>query len=428
MQEIIGKSPGWIISWGTMLILFFIFLLLLFSMIFKFPDTIKSDIVLTTENPPANLIARSPGKIHRLSVADNQHVKAGEILAIIENPADYNDVMIIKKWTDSLIQTDTALLNFPSRRVFKSTSIQLGEIQPLFSDCLNRISDYSYYQLNNPEKQKITALKQELERYADLNRELAKQSSIIKREMEIMQKQNNRDKALHSSGSISDAELEKSESSLLSKEYAFGLAKVELSNNRLEETRVNQGIITLQSQINEKLDEKERKVRESVSNLRSGIATWEDRFVLITPVTGMVSFSRIWNENQTVATGELVMTVIPVNQGKVIGKVRLPMEGAGKVKEGQQVIIKLAHYPYMEYGMLQGKIETIAEAPDESVYMMQVYLPDTLITTYGKAIVFRQEMQGKAEIITEELTLMTRILNPMRHIIRRHKAIGRSKE
>jgi hypothetical protein len=75
--------------------------------------------------------------------------------------------------------------------------------------------------------------------------------------------------------------------------------------------------------------------------------------------------------------------------------------------------------------MLQGKIESIASAPDESVYMVQVSLPDSLVTTYGKPVIFRQEMQGKAEIITEELTLLTRILNPMRHIIRRHKAIGK---
>jgi multidrug resistance efflux pump len=424
IQDIIGRSPGWITTWGTTIVFSFIFLIILFSFVFKFPDTVKSEIVLTTENSPATLIARSAGKIQRLFVTDNKLVKPGEILAIIENPADYRDVMVIKRWTDSM-HADTADQNFPALQAFDNTSFQLGEIQPLLSDYLNRNSDYHCYGIDNPVKQRMAALKQELERYSDLNRELAKQSSILKKEFEIMQKQHDRNKTLHAAGSISDVDLEESESLLLSKDYEFGQTKVALSNNRLQETRVNQEIITLESEFNETLGEKERKLQESLLNLRAAIATWENRYVLITSVPGKVSFSSVWNENQSVTSGELVMTVVPLVPGRIIGKVKLSMEGAGKVKEGQQVIIKLAHYPYLEFGMLQGKIESIAAAPDESIYMVQVSLPDSLITTYGKTIIFRQEMQGKAEIITEELTLMTRILNPIRHIIRRHKAIGR---
>jgi hypothetical protein len=57
------------------------------------------------------------------------------------------------------------------------------------------------------------------------------------------------------------------------------------------------------------------------------------------------------------------------------------------------------------------------------MYMVQVNLQDSLLTSYGKTIDFHREMQGQAEIITEQMTLMTRLLNPIRHILRRQRTI-----
>ena len=187
---------------------------------------------------------------------------------------------------------------------------------------------------------------------------------------------------------------------------------------------MKQEIVTLEAEVREKQFEKERTIRESLSNLSAAIATWENRYVFTAPVAGKVSFSKVWNENQPVTEGDLVMTVIPAEQGKIIGKIRLPMEGAGKVMEGQRVVIKLDHYPYLEFGMLSGYVKSIAAAPNESAYMVQVNLQDSLLTTYGKTITFRQEMQGDAEIITGDMTLMTRIVNPIRHVLRRQRTMG----
>ena len=41
-------------------------LIIIFSFIFYYPDILRSNIVVTTENPPATLVARATGKIDRL--------------------------------------------------------------------------------------------------------------------------------------------------------------------------------------------------------------------------------------------------------------------------------------------------------------------------------------------------------------------------
>ena len=63
VQEILGKMPSWIIRVGSGLIFLVVLILVIGSWFFSYPEIIESKLVLTTENPPAELIARSNGKI-----------------------------------------------------------------------------------------------------------------------------------------------------------------------------------------------------------------------------------------------------------------------------------------------------------------------------------------------------------------------------
>jgi len=96
----------------------------------------------------------------------------------------------------------------------------------------------------------------------------------------------------------------------------------------------------------------------------------------------------------------------------------LPTQGAGKVKIGQMVNVKLDNFPYMEYGVIRVQVKNIALVPillyDERRYVLEVDFPDVLQTNYGKTLPFSQEMQGTAEIITDDLRLLDRFLQPIR--------------
>lgn len=68
--------------------------------------------------------------------------------------------------------------------------------------------------------------------------------------------------------------------------------------------------------------------------------------------------------------------------------------------------------------MLRGTVETISLTPDEEeFYLVEVALPDTLITTYRKKIPFRQEIKARARIITEDLRLMERVFYYSRQLV-----------
>jgi len=87
---------------------------------------------------------------------------------------------------------------------------------------------------------------------------------------------------------------------------------------------------------------------------------------------------------------------------------------------GQRVNIKLNNYPFTEYGMLQGVIRSISEVPDGDNYSLDVELSNGLVTNYGIELKFAQQIEGVAEIITEDQRLFQRVFNPLKALLKEH--------
>lgn len=100
VQEVLGNVPGWILRRGITLLALIVVMLIVGSWFFKYPEIISSQLTLTTANPPANIIARTSGKISELFVDDLENVRAGSPLALIENPAALTDVLCV----DTILQ------------------------------------------------------------------------------------------------------------------------------------------------------------------------------------------------------------------------------------------------------------------------------------------------------------------------------------
>jgi HlyD family secretion protein len=49
---------------------------------------------------------------------------------------------------------------------------------------------------------------------------------------------------------------------------------------------------------------------------------------------------------------------------------------------------------------------------------LEVDFPEKLKTTYGKELIFSQEMQGSAEIVTEDLRLLDKFINPIKSVLK----------
>jgi hypothetical protein len=155
------------------------------------------------------------------------------------------------------------------------------------------------------------------------------------------------------------------------------------------------------------------RLRNSLNALRSSLDKWKQTYLLTAPITGTVSLNTLFfSANQYVKQGDQVLTIVPSEKGALTGRMLLAVTGSGKVTPGQQVLIKLDGYPYHEYGTLQGIVVTKSLVPKNDQYAISISLTKTdnkLITTFHREIPFEQQLQGKADIITEDKGLLERI-------------------
>ena len=63
--------------------------------------------------------------------------------------------------------------------------------------------------------------------------------------------------------------------------------------------------------------------------------------------------------------------------------------------------IKVAGYPYLEYGFLQATTRNISLVSNDNFYTVEVELPKGFRSTINKEMKFSGELSGSAEIITE---------------------------
>ena len=421
VKEILGHIPNWIVRWGMVTFFLILCLIIFGSYVFKYPHIVKADIKVTTENPPSNAIARTNGRIMELFVDDNQIVEEGAVLAIIENSANYNDVLKVSETLglidEEIFEPDSLLtIDLP----FK---LRLGSLQSSYSSFLKHLEDLRNFIILDYHNLKIGSFEKEIERFGAYSWTLKKQSRILSEERKLAYNQFSRDSTLFIQGVIPNADYEKSKSALLQKQRAYEESRSLLVNNDISISRLEQQILDLKLQSNSEISKLQLSVQEDYENLVAAVDNWEQQFLLRTNVSGTVSFTRIWSENQNVSAGDLVMTVIPVDAGEMIGKVDLGVKGSGKVAPNQVVNVKFDNFPYMEYGIVPGKIKSISLVTDNNAYSVLVEFPNGFETNYGNTINFSQDMQGVAEIITNEESLLERIINPVKSVVIRQREL-----
>ena len=420
VQEILSRPPKWIVRWGITIIFFIILLIFIGSWFFKYPDVISADIVLTTENPPSPVVAKVSGKIENLFVIDNDVVNKNQILGIIENPADYYAVSDLREW---LSKFNSKLTGNEIVDVSKKF-INLGEIQAYYTSFSKAMEEYNNELSLNYYGQKIELYHKERSKYNIYIQNLKAQNRILNEEYQLTKNQFNRDSLLHNQSLMSDSDFEQSKASLLSKQLNLEQSNVSITNVEIQIENLIQNITELKLQKEKRFSNLEVDISQSYENLNASIDSWEHNYMLKSPTEGKVTFNKFWNENQNVKSGETVMTIVPEVEGKIIGKVQLSFQGAGKVKPGQNVNIKFANYPYMEFGMVKGNVKSVSLAPDNNYYTAEIDLPNGLKTFYDVDLEFKQEMQGVAEIITEDIRLIERIIRPLRYIMNKNTNLG----
>lgn len=413
VRYLLGNPPSWMMRYGISVVAGVFLVLLLLSYLIRYPDVVKTPVTLTTANPPIRIMAKSGGRVAELLVADKQAVQSGQVLAVLENTARWRDVLML----ESRLGDRTGAPGLPE-------GLQTGELQHEYSVFSQHWRDLQYFEKYNGVVERVAYLRRQMSGLEQIGDNLSRQVTTFRQEFALAEKEYRRQQQLHAGKLISDQALEAAEALFLAEKRQLETAESTVLQNRLQIAQTESQIYDLSQGKSDHLNDKRLALAEDRQRLLSAIATWKNTFLIRAPIDGNIALSGVWSAHQPLNAGEEVLAVVPfsgTNGDNIIGRASIPSSMSGRVAPGQRAIIRLDGYPSRQYGIMQTSIAGMSLLPQqdgkEPGYMLDLNLPDTLITSYGRHIPFRQEMSGELSVITEDRRVIDRIFDQLRDLL-----------
>ena len=416
VQEILGTPPAWIIRWGTSVVLIGICLLFIVGWIVKYPDIIHAQVQVTTEVPPISVVARTTGYLSKLLVKENDTVRAGDLLVVLQSSGKYEDVLKLEKSLAELeVLTPSVIESYEA-----DLGLNLGELQLNYSGFTQILKELQFKKEENFISQTVSQFDSQIKNYERLIKTEKDKQLTAEKNLQLAKNRFNEKQKLYTQSVISRNDLEdaKKEEYRYEQDVKNIKSTIEQLNGQILNVRKN--ILDAQQTTKETSSTKYVGLIEAMSQLKSAIQKWKQTYLLTAPSDGRVSFfNNYWAENQNIREGAAVMAIVPPNGSGIIGMVELPLAISGKVSEGQRVVMKFDSYPYDKYGFVQGQVQSKALLPrDNKTISVRVALPHRLKTNRGYELKFDQQMLGSAEIITEERRFIERMFDKLISLFR----------
>lgn len=429
VDEILSEMPSWTLRWGLTVIFGVVATILILSYFIKYPDIIKGKINITSNNPPVPLVARSSGNIV-IIVSDKSIVKENDVLGYLKSATKYEDILKLKQKLNFIRNSVANKLNSDSLSQF-SDDLQLGELQVPYNNFLLKIKEIGSLDIRGQNTSlRKESINKQISEYIQISERLKRQVQLLENEYNLQKKNfDNRYKALHKAGSISTEQLEQKQDEVFQKLKAVEAAKSNYDENQNR-------IITLQSQkVEVDFEQKDRQLSsnnlllDAYTNLLNQLNIWEQRYLLKATIAGKVNYLSFIKKNSYINENQEIANIVP-ESGNInntltstyVGELFLESSGSGKISEGQDVNIVLDNFNKKEFGILKGKVASIADVSStitsttgsQSVYKVYVNLPNGLTTSAKKKLSFRYGMQGNAEVITKNISILGRIFDTIR--------------
>lgn len=413
VQELLTRPPKWLLRWGITIVFLVLVMLFSGSWLIHYPDLVRASFKLISTNEPKAVLTRTDGKLTRLFVQDGQLVRAGDRLAYLESTARHNDVLQL---SDELRRAwkvaSRGKLEMLSQLKLANYN-HLGELQTTYQTFEQARIQLQAYLANGFYSQKKALLRQEIVDFQHLTENLQAQREVQERDIELAREDYAIQQQLARDRVIAPLDLKHEESKAIARKLPYQQTNSALINNQTAQRAKQKEILELDKQV----AEERGKFLQTLTTLQSAVDAWKQKYILIAPVSGRISFLGTFQENQLLTLNQEILYVAPPSTD-CFGELRIPQKNSGKVRVGQAVLVKFAGYPYQEFGGVRGRITTIADIPlKDSVFLAKVALPSGLKTTYGKKLAYKTGMKASADIFTDDSRLFEKLFYQVRKIM-----------
>lgn len=408
IDDIISAKPPFLVRWG--IFLFFILLsgIGLICWYIQYPDLVTARAKLNSLNAPKQVIARTDGKLTKISVLEGDTVIIGNILGYIESLAHPTSIIKVEKQLDSI---DSLIYQGKTNKILSlletpgntNSLNDLGELQTAYQIFIQSFIAFKDYLETGFFIKKRIMLDLDMNTLLKQQEILVEQKELLTQDLTISNETYNVNETLAKQKVISTLDLRNEKSKLISKQLSI--------------PQINASIVTNEGQQNEKLKEiaelenhilaQKGIFVQALQTMKSQLVAWKYKYMLIAPVSGTLSYAGFIQENQEIHSGTTLFFVQPDNTTYYV-EMNIPQYNFGKVKVGQQVLLKFQAYPFEQFGSVIGKIDYINVNPTDSGYLAKVILPNGLVTNYQKTLLYQNGLNAQGDIVTEKMRLLER--------------------
>jgi multidrug efflux pump subunit AcrA (membrane-fusion protein) len=406
IQDIISHKPVFFVRYGMGIFFLIIAGLLTSTFFIHYPDIIKASARINGVNAPKLLLSKINGKLARLPVANETMVSKGTVIAIFESTADPEQLLTLKTWIDktepSVIMSDLTMLQTHPLPMLT----HLGEVQPAYLNFQNTLMQTLQVLENGFFQKKIASLHKDIAYLHQTESSIAKQKELLEQDYMLQKNEYEMNERLAREGVIAPIDFNREKAKLLAKAQSMEQVNTMLINNTILVHSKHQALSDAEKAI---VDQKQ-SFQSAFLTLKSTLLEWIQRFMVIAPEDGRVQYVSFLEENQMLSVGQELFYLVP-HEGQFFAEVAASQDNFGKVKLNQEVIIKLAGYPYPEFGALKGRVGYIPNVPlGDGMFLIRVDLPQGLTTTYHKTLLYKSNLVGQAEIITDNQRLSDKLI------------------
>ena len=256
----------------------------------------------------------------------------------IANPQSVNEIANQIDSISNLIsqnRTDEIVNFFPSN----SSSFggggegALGELQTSYQTFIQSFITFRDFLSSGFFLQKKKMLAIDMQNIQKLHDILINQKGLLQQDLSLSNETFSANKSLSNQKVISSFDIRNEESKLIAKQLSLPQINASIVSNESQQNDKRKEIAELENQI---IVQKNTFV-QALQTIKSQIQAWEYKYVLKAPVSGTVSFTGFFQENQEMKAGQLLFYVQPDNTSYYV-EMLIPQYNSGKVKKGQKVL------------------------------------------------------------------------------------------
>jgi len=412
VQAIIDRMPTQWAKYVALITTVLIGVVIVLAFVIQYPDTVDGQISVTAKLAPVRIVANTTGTLHLLKT-NKSSIQQGEIIAYLESGANYRDILAL----DSLLHEYE-----PGDKDFKLPFyLTLGDVSTAYNAFVQAHIQYARLVNSNIYGTMRRTLLKQIETDKDVVQNMELEDSYKAEQIKSISKELKEDRELLNIRAITEDAYQEKRRTLINHEEA----RVSLNSNRLsklsEINRNRHEIQRLQLEEAEGVDKIFAELQSAMNSLTNALHAWKETYLQYATIDGDLEYLDFWRENSFVKAGQELFSVIPPHN-EVLGEVIIPSIGAGKVEAGQEANIKINDYPYDEYGLLKGRVLSLARITNKietkeglgEAYQVIITFPDGMVTNFGIKLPMKIETKGTAEIITKPKRLIDRLFDNLK--------------